>query len=438
MTASLISFNRPLSEVPHLDQLLGVWAIQPEAADGLVSLLQRLDLQQHLINQKSGGSSKEFAYRQDEGGVAVISLGGTLQKHASSFSAATSTVLARRDIRSAAADDSIGSILLWIESPGGTSAGTQELADEIAAAGLKKPVHAFAEDLCASAAYWVGSQSQRFTANEAALIGSIGTFAVVQDLSGMAEKNGIVVHVVKAGDAKGTGVPGTKVTDEQLAEIQRLVDSRNDFFLRGVSNGRKMTTDQVRALADGRVHPANESVRLGLIDAVATFDSALAAAKDAARQHFSSKGKPQKMSTTAQSNESVATPKEIKAACPGVSSDFVLQSIEAGMTLAECKDAFFSDLAKQNAELTATNSKLTEELATLKASASKPQSIGTQPLLESAANGSETASAKESYFAKVKEIEATGKSRSEAMNMVNRAHPALRTAMVEEANAKRR
>ena len=82
--------------------------------------------------------------------VAVVSLDGTLMKHASSFSGGTSTVAARREIRKATASDKVGSILLKIDSPGGTVAGTKELADEVIRAGKSKPVATFFEHLCES------------------------------------------------------------------------------------------------------------------------------------------------------------------------------------------------------------------------------------------------------------------------------------------------
>jgi protease-4 len=130
--------------------------------------------------------------------VAVISLTGKLMKQQASMGGGTSTVQARRDIRAAASDPDIGAILLRIDSPGGTAAGTKELADEITAAKTKKPVWAYVEDMAASAAYWAASQASRIIANETALVGSIGTYGVVQDTSGMAAMEGVKVHVIRS------------------------------------------------------------------------------------------------------------------------------------------------------------------------------------------------------------------------------------------------
>src|SRR6185436_13049667 len=139
----------------------------------------------------------------------------------------------------AAADPSIKTILLLIDSPGGTIAGTAELADSVAAANKIKPVIAHADDQMASAAYWIASQCRMITSNRTALVGSIGTYVEVYDTSKMYENAGVKVHMISTGPHKGALVDGTPVTDDQLAEVQKLVDSLNRHFLAAVSAGRK-------------------------------------------------------------------------------------------------------------------------------------------------------------------------------------------------------
>jgi protease-4 len=139
----------------------------------------------------------------------------------------------------------------------------------------KKPVVAHIDDLGASAAYWVASQAQRITANPTAEVGSLGTLAVVPDLSGMAARDGIQIHVVSTGPYKGMGIPGTAITEEHLAEVQRRVNNVNAFFMSAVRTGRRMTTAQMQAVSDGRVWIAEEAQQLGLIDAVRPLETAM-------------------------------------------------------------------------------------------------------------------------------------------------------------------
>lgn len=209
-------------------------------------------------------------------GVAVIPLAGPLMKKASKYGG-TSTVATRQAIRKALHDDTVSSILLHIDSPGGTVAGTADLASDVRVADSVKPVYAHIDDLGASAAYWVASQSRRITANATARVGSIGTLLVLDDTSGMYAAKGIKVHVISTGKYKGAGAEGAPITPEQIAMFQEEVDDLNEHFLIGVQKGRKISMAQVREIADGRVHIASKAKDLGLIDEVGSVETAVAA-----------------------------------------------------------------------------------------------------------------------------------------------------------------
>jgi len=120
------------------------------------------------------------------GGIMVIPMEGTMMKGVSSFGG-VSTVQIRRVLRMAASNSQVKGILLRADSPGGTVAGTDELAEEIKVIGQIKPIRTHVEGLMASAMFWVGSQSSRVTASKTSQIGSLGTVAVVNDLSEMAK-----------------------------------------------------------------------------------------------------------------------------------------------------------------------------------------------------------------------------------------------------------
>jgi len=96
------------------------------------------------------------------------------------------------------------------------------------------------------------------------------------DSSERAKRKGVYVHVVRAGEFKGTGVEGTPIDAKQRAELQRTVDTVNDHFVTAVAAGRKIHPRKARDLADGRVHVGMEAVRMGLIDGVDSFDGTLA------------------------------------------------------------------------------------------------------------------------------------------------------------------
>ncbi len=223
----------------------------------------------------AGSDWPEVAYLRTDDGIAIIEMAGAMAKSAGKY-ARCGTVNVRRYMRQALADSEVRAILLSIDSPGGTVAGTQALGDEVRAADAIKPTFAHIEDLGASAAYWTASQARRVTANRSALVGSLGTYAVVEDSSEAYKAAGVKVHVLSTGPHKGAGAEGAPVTDAQLAEMQATVDALNALFVEAVAGGRRLSLDQARALFDGRVHVAERAQALGLIDAVQSMDQAIA------------------------------------------------------------------------------------------------------------------------------------------------------------------
>jgi len=176
------------------------------------------------------------------------------------------------------ADDAVRRIVLHIESPGGSVAGLADFADQVFAASFDKPILAFADDLAASAAYWIGSQANVFYASQSAMVGSIGVYTVVSDMTGLMDKLGLKYHLVRTGANKGVGYPGTPVSEDNLTAIQELVDDDFSMFLSHILRGRSargMTDATLRPLADGRLYSAQKAKRAGLIDGVMTLAAAL-------------------------------------------------------------------------------------------------------------------------------------------------------------------
>ncbi len=256
-------------------QHFGPWMIEPKWFTEAVSAVKAGTFKSEQVVERGPDGVPVYVWDVTDG-VATIPISGQTQKGDSSFGG-TSSVRVRNAIRQASKREDVTAILLHIDSPGGTVAGTAELANDVRnARDAGKYVHTHFSDLGASAAYWVGSQADYVTAEPTTLIGSIGVVAIVEDSSGMADKMGVKVHVISTGDHKGAFAPGREVTDEQLADLQRKVNDLNKHFLRGVAKGRDMAMDKVRDLATGQVWIADEAKKRGLVDAVASFDEVTA------------------------------------------------------------------------------------------------------------------------------------------------------------------
>lgn len=203
-------------------------------------------------------------------GIALIPVHGVLRKHTTD-AYYTSTLDIKNTIKKANGDPNVKSILLHIDSPGGTVSGVGDLADYIK--NNKKPINAYCEDLTASAAYWVASQCTTIYSSRHALIGSLGTYTIIYDASEMYKKEGIKTIVIRSSDLKAPGIPGEEVQDAQIASIQREVMAINDDFMQSIQSSRGQTIKN--EAYTGQVYLSPEALELGLVDKLLTFEDTI-------------------------------------------------------------------------------------------------------------------------------------------------------------------
>jgi signal peptide peptidase SppA len=418
----------------NLDNYGGLWCVEPVRFSQLLDRVNSMNLAAHVASQQPrviGLSDQRFSVLEG-GSIAIIDIQGTMTKAGSSLGGG-GTVEARQAIRQAEKDPSISSILLRIDSPGGTVSGTADLAAEVAK--TTKPTVAFVEDLCCSAAMWVASQADEIFANNAtAMIGSIGTFMGLYDVSKALENEGIRAVVVKAGEFKGGGFPGMEITDAQIAEWQKQIDAIQAEFTSGISTGRKLSIDQAQKLVTGLTYTAAEAQSLKLIDGIKTFDEVVAGLRSRVPQ----KG-PATMSETTAAPKA-ATYREIVAACPGIDpkcaddAQFITECLSDEMTVSDANELYCETLISRLKAAQATVESQAAEIVELKAAASSKlkgaPSVGTAPKSATGSSDARTA-----FNAAVKAEQDRGLSRSAAVIAVNKRQPELRSAMLEEAAA---
>lgn len=266
------------------------WAIVPERLTAIEAVVMRLAQGASAspeVMEQVRADSEVMAARRDVarqasngGGIAVLPFYGvSTQRPPPPMSSGTglmSTQLFSNMFRAALADDSVGGILIDIDSPGGSVFGVQELANEIYSARGKKPVVAIANSLAASAAYWIGSSASEFYITPGGEAGSIGVFAAHQDISKQQETEGVKTTLISAGRYKVEGSPYGPLDDEAKAHMQSRIDAHYGAFTRAVARNRGVGVDAVRTgMGEGRTYGASDAKAAGMVDDVATFDQVL-------------------------------------------------------------------------------------------------------------------------------------------------------------------
>jgi signal peptide peptidase SppA len=175
------------------------------------------------------------------------------------------------------ADESVGAIVIDIDSPGGSVFGTPELADEILKARGAKPIIAVANSNADSAAYWIASAADEIVGTPSSMVGSIGVWTMHVDFSKMDERVGMKVTYVSAGKYKVEGNEYEPLGEEAQAALQARVDEYYGMFVAAVAKGRGVTASAVRnGYGEGRVVTAKQALALGMIDRIGTLGQTLA------------------------------------------------------------------------------------------------------------------------------------------------------------------
>mgnify|MGYP001189148142 CR=1 FL=1 len=214
------------------------------------------------------------------GDIGVINIGGVIttgSSQSSIFSEVSSgSGDINRQIRKAADNPNLKAVILRLNSPGGTVAGTQEISREIDK--LKKSgkkVVASMGDVAASGAYWLAARCDKIVANPGTMTGSIGVIMSTQNLEGLYEMLGVKQINLKKGKHKDMGSAAREMTEEEKAILQSMIDDDYDHFVQAVAEGRDMNVARVRELATGRVFNGSQAKEVGLVDEMGNFYDAV-------------------------------------------------------------------------------------------------------------------------------------------------------------------
>lgn len=194
-------------------------------------------------------------------------------------------------------DEENKGIVLYVDTPGGSVFASDELYLKIKEYQTKtqRPVYASMQGTAASGGYYISAPCDKIFANRNCWTGSIGvTMGTFIDVSGLLEKLGVKTETITSGDNKAMGSNTEPMTKEQRAIFQGLIDEAYDQFVSIVAEGRNMSVENVKKLADGRIYTAKQAEANGLIDKVGTFEEAVADMKkgynlgDCKLEHFES------------------------------------------------------------------------------------------------------------------------------------------------------
>lgn len=180
-------------------------------------------------------------------------------------------------LHQAARDPRIKALVVYIDSPGGSAAASQEIFRSILRFKERtgRPVIAAMGDVAASGGFYVACAADKIYALPSTLTGSIGVVWQSVNVERLLANLGIKPETLKAGRFKDIGSFFRSMTPQERELMQQMLNDVHNQFIADVAKGRNLPLEKVRAIADGRILTGKQAKALGLIDELGSLDDAI-------------------------------------------------------------------------------------------------------------------------------------------------------------------
>ncbi len=194
-----------------------------------------------------------------------------------------------REFDRAIDSDKVKGIVFYVDSPGGSAIGCKRVADNIIVGRGVKPIVAYTQTLCGSAAFYIATACDKILATADALVGSLGSIFPHMEASGFFKQAGVTHTIFTNAESpkKGHGNIFEPLTDDSKGTLQNFVNSYGQAFVNDVARYRGLEPDQVKEnYMQGDVVCGAKAIEVGMVDSiVGGFDEALGSIGSAASEH---------------------------------------------------------------------------------------------------------------------------------------------------------
>lgn len=261
-----------------------VWATDQATRSVIASVLARRVMGVRLDRSEIEALTRDGREkpRPARGAVAVVPLWGVLVPHAGMM-VDVSTEGTGLDawgamFDEAVADPDVATVVIHVNSPGGSTAGVTETAKKVRDARSQKRIVAVADGLAASAAYMIATQAETLIVTPSGQVGAVHCYAVHEDISAMLEREGVKLTLIAEPDEGSAEITDfLPLSDENRAHMQDVVRQFYETGVRDIAKGRGVSPSTVEAsFGRGRVLTARDALATGMVDEIASFEDALA------------------------------------------------------------------------------------------------------------------------------------------------------------------
>jgi protease IV len=181
----------------------------------------------------------------------------------------------RRSLEQARENKDVKAIVLRIDSPGGNALTSDLIWREVELTKKVKPVVVSMGNYAASGGYYIACNANKIFAENNTITGSIGVFGILPNFSVAANKYGLHTEQVRTHENASNYSPFVPIDEKFKAVTLEGVEHIYKTFVTRVAEGRKMTFDQVDAIAQGRVWTGSDALKIGLVDKIGGLQDAI-------------------------------------------------------------------------------------------------------------------------------------------------------------------
>ena len=180
-------------------------------------------------------------------------------------------------------DSAVKAVVFRISSPGGSAYGSEQIWHALSVLKAKKPLIVSMGDYAASGGYYIACGADKIFAQPTTITGSIGIFGVIPNIKGLDDKIGITYDGVKTNKMSDAISINRPFTPEERDLMQSYVNRGYELFVKRCADGRKMKTEQIKAIAEGRVWTGEDALKIGLVDKIGGLNDAIKLAVEKAK-----------------------------------------------------------------------------------------------------------------------------------------------------------
>lgn len=182
-----------------------------------------------------------------------------------------------KDLQALRTDPKVKAVVIRVNSPGGSAYASEQIWREVTLLKKEKPVIISMGDVAASGGYYISCASDRIFADPTTITGSIGIFGMIPNVSNLLTKKiGLKFDVVKTNEMADMGTMSRPFNAAERAQLQKMIEQGYDTFTKRVADGRGMSQDSVKLIAEGRVWTGEQGLKIGLVDELGNLDDAIA------------------------------------------------------------------------------------------------------------------------------------------------------------------